>query len=307
VGPALRAPLALLALAAACLSLAGCEITSASKEGKSSLKVLHANGESFVPAHADRLVTLESEALDDSLALGFKPVGTATTSPSGRLPPYLGRRAAGVERLGPATRPDLKRIAALDPDLILGSKHSQGSIYRRLKAIASTINVEEAGTDWKIELRLYAEALQRSDPGERLLDRYDAHAARVRRVLPRRPVSVSVVRAEPDGVREYSKGSFSGSILADLGVRRPRAQDSNIPSRRVVARRIPSLDADYVFLARAPGSGSTYRHLVADRRWQRLHGRVMTVSDDAWITGQGYLAARRVLADVQRALARGAG
>jgi iron complex transport system substrate-binding protein len=307
VGPALRAPLALLALAAACASLAGCEVTSASKERKSSLKVLHANGESFVPAHADRLVTLESEALDDSLALGFKPVGAATTGAGDGLPGYLGRRTAGVARLGPASRPDLRRIASLDPDLILGSRHTQGRLYRRLEDIATTINVERAGDDWKIELRLYAEALQRTDPGERLLDGYDAHAARVRRALPHGGAKVSVVRTEPGGVRAYSKGSFSGSILADLGLRRPRAQESVTPSRRVAAKDIASLDADFVFLARAPGSDATYRLLSADPRWQGLRGRVVPVSDDAWITGQGYLAARRVLSDVQRALAGGPG
>jgi iron-siderophore transport system substrate-binding protein len=303
-------PLALLCAAALLAAVvSACQVTKASKEGKSPLKLLHANGQSFVPARADRVVTLESESLDDVLAFGVKPIGTATTTADGHLPRYLGRRTAGVEIVGPAWRLDLRKIERLDPDLILGSKRRQGSIYGRLKDISSTITVEQAGKDWKLNLRLYGEALGRPDQGERLLDDYDRRAASVRRALGRRRgTTASVVETAKDGVRVYSLGAFSGSILADVGLKRPPAQDVDIVSASVSPDQIPSLDAGAVFLARAPGDGATYRRLTSDPRWRALRavrsGHVYRVSDDAWIVGQGLLASRAVMADLRRTLGR---
>jgi iron-siderophore transport system substrate-binding protein len=300
----------LLVLASAAGFLTGCEITKVSKEGESPLKVLHANGESFVPARANAVVTLESEELDDALAFGVKPIGTATTTGNRRLPGYLARRAAGVELVGPAWDIDLKKIERLDPDLILGSRRRQGSLYKRLRAITYAVTIEEAGRDWKLNLRLVGEALGRPDAGERMLDDYDARAERVRRRL-RSPgqTKVSLVRTLPDGVRAYSRHSFAGSIVGDLGLSQPEAQDSATATFASISpAQIHSLDANYIFVGRAPGDDAVYRRLTSDPRWRRLRavrtGHVVMVSDDVWFVGQGVLASRLVVRDLQRALGR---
>jgi iron complex transport system substrate-binding protein len=308
MGRALRPLLALLALASAAGSLAGCEIAKTSKEGESPLKVLHANGESFVPAHASAVVTLEPEELDDVLAFGVKPIGTVTSG-NGRLPDYLSRLDAGVKLVGPPWDVDLKKIEALDPDLIMGSRHRQGSLYKRLRAITYAVTIEESGRDWKLNLRLVGESLGRPDAGERLLDDYDARAERVRRRLPAaRGTKVSLVRTQRDGVRAFSRHSFAGSIVGDLGFSQPGAQNSDRTSVTISPARIPSLDADYIFLGRAPGDASVYRRLTADPRWKRLRavraGHVVMVPDDVWFVGQGVLASRLVLRDLQHALSR---
>jgi iron complex transport system substrate-binding protein len=209
--------------------------------------------------------------------------------------------------VGPPWDVDLKKISALDPDLIMGSRHRQGSLYKRLRAITYAVTIEESGRDWKLNLRLVGEALGRPDAGERLLDDYDARAERVRRVLgAARHTKVSLVRTERDGLRAYSRRSFAGSIVGDLGLSQPGAQNSNSTSVTVSPARIPSLDADYIFLGRAPGDTGVYRSLTADPRWKRLRavsaGHVVMVPDDVWFVGQGVLASRLVLRDLQRAL-----
>jgi iron complex transport system substrate-binding protein len=255
------------------------------------------------------VVTLESEELDDVLAFGVKPIGTAITG-DGRLPDYLAGRAAGVKLVGPPWDIDLKKIEALDPDLILGSRRRQGSLYKRLRAITYAVTIKEAGRDWKLNLRLVGEALGRPDAGERMLDDYDARAEGVRRRL-RSPgqTKVSLVRTLPDGVRAYSRHCFAGSIVGDLGLSQPEAQDSATATFASISPgQIHSLDADYIFVGRAPGDDAVYRRLTSDPRWRRLRavrtGHVVMVPDDVWFVGQGVLASRLVLRDLQRALGR---
>src|SRR5918992_1783439 len=101
----MRAIVSLLVLALG-VAVGGCQVTDNPGEGKSPLKVAHASGESIVPGKADRVVTLETDALDASLAMGVKPLGAATTSGERRLPSYLGARRRGIRVLGPAWRVD---------------------------------------------------------------------------------------------------------------------------------------------------------------------------------------------------------
>ena len=295
------------ALAATAALLAGCEATKNTPEEISHLKVAHANGETIVPPRAERVITLAPDALDTTVALGVSPMAAGLAPRHRGLPRYLGRRVAEAETVGPASRPDLDRIRALDPDLILASRPAQGRIYRRLADIAPTVTSEAVGhADWELNTRLHAEALGRQAAGERLLRDYDHRVARLKRALgPRRGrVEVSLVRVVPSGVRVYNLGSYAGSILKDAGVGRPRVQRRPRPFVEVPARDTARLDGDLILLGRAPGSEAAYRRLVSSPRWQALRGvragRVRRVDDDGWYVGQGILAARVVMADLAR-------
>jgi iron complex transport system substrate-binding protein len=302
----MRPSLGLLALACAAM-LPGCQVTDNPGEGKSPLKVTHASGETIVPGRADRVVALESDALDASLALGVKPLGATTAGGERRLPGYLGAARKGIRILGPAWKVDPAAVETLDPDLILGTKERHGSLYGRLRQLTATVNTEEAGVDWKLNLRLYGEALGRPDAGERLLIDYDRRIGALRRAIgPRRREEVAVARTVPGEVRAYGTESYAGTILADAGVRRPPPQRRRIDYVDVSGSRIRLLRADVIALSRAPGSEATYRRLTSDPRWMRLpavrSGRVYEVSDDAWAVGQGVLASRVVIRDLRRIL-----
>ena len=302
----------LVALAAAAALLAGCEASESTPESKARLKVAHASGETIVPSRADRVVTLASDALDASLALGVSPVGAGVPAGQRRLPAYLGRLTRGVRSVGSSADPDLGRIEALDPNLILANRRGQGRFYRRLAELAPTVTSAVMGrADWELNVRLYSEALNRPQAGERLLGDYDRRVAQLRRFAgPRRgQVKVSLVRTAPDGVRAYAAFSFAGSILKDAGIGRPQHQTAKRPYFVVASRDIDSLDGDLILLSRAPGSESVYRRLVGDPRWQALggvrRGRVRRVDDSAFYVGNGMLAARAVMRDLRRLLPRG--
>jgi iron complex transport system substrate-binding protein len=300
----------LIALAAAAVLIGGCAATKNTIEENSHLRVAHANGETIVPARANRVVTLVPDALDTAIALGVRPVGASLPAGHRALPGYLGERVAGVKPVGPDAHPHLGRIRALAPDLIIGYKTVQGRIYRRLDHIAPTVTTDSLGhADWELNARLYSEALGRQASGENLLRDYDHRVARLKRAAgPRRgEVEVSLVRVVRGGVRVYNTGSFAGSILNDAGIGRALIQDAARAYFVVPPGKMSDLDGDLIILSRAPGSSATYRRLVSDPRWRALRGvragHVHQVDDSAWYVGDGMLAARLVMNDLARLLA----
>jgi iron complex transport system substrate-binding protein len=213
--PAVRVLILLLLAALSALAL-GCQESGFDerKETARPLKVQHVKGESKVPGQADRPATLTIDTLDDTLALGVRPV--VAVVPGEQLPSYLRRRAAGVKPIAPVEAGRLRAVRRAHPDLIVGR---QGALFEGLSLIAPTVIVEPGSGRWKLNLRLMGEALGRTNDAEALLTDYDRRVAAVRRVVQRRPPRVAVVRAVEDGWLLAPRDSFAGTILADVGVR----------------------------------------------------------------------------------------
>ena len=186
-------------------ALAGCQESGfdESKETQRPLKVQDAMNPltgTKVPGQAERPATLTADALGDTLALRVRPVAAA------EVPPYMRSAARGVEVV---KDDDLAAIDAATPDVILGSKDGQGSLYTDLSKIAPTILSD--GDDWKLTLRLHGEALGRTNDAERLLIDWDNRLARVKRKLGKRDVSVQLAGgAKP--------GPVGKMVLDDLGI-----------------------------------------------------------------------------------------
>ena len=101
--------------------------------------VTHARGTTDVPTDPQRVVVLEPVQLDTSVALGVIPVGTAVLSETTGVPAYLGEKAAEIEMVGTVAAPNLEKIVALSPDLIIGTESRHGDMYEQLAAIAPTV------------------------------------------------------------------------------------------------------------------------------------------------------------------------
>jgi iron complex transport system substrate-binding protein len=299
--------LVVILLAAFVAVAAGCQESGFDerRETAKPLKVQHALGEAKVPGQSDRPMTLTTDALDDTLALGVRPVRAAV--PGGRLPPYLRSRARAVEVVLAVTALDLAAIDAAQPDLILGSAAAQKGLYNGLRRIAPTVMTEQGGVQWKLNTRLHGEALGRTNDAEGLLIDYDRRVARLRRTLGGRrgETEVSVVLVTPREVRMAGLESFPGSVLGDLGLSRPPAQDGTREYETVAPAQVPALDGDLMLLSVAPRSGAALRRLEATPEWRRLRvvrsGRVVRVDAGTWWSGGGMLAARAAMRDVERA------
>ncbi|MGK8555798.1 ABC transporter substrate-binding protein [Nocardia gipuzkoensis] len=272
-------------------------------------------GQVTIPQVPQRVVVLDTAELDSATLLGVKPVGAVIphTKTRGGFPDYLAGKVDGVIDVGPLQEPNLERIASLKPDLILSSKIRHEKIYDKLSGIAPTVFTETTGGPWKANLALHGTALGLETQAADALRQYEERAralgtdikAKHNGSLP----TVSVVRFLAGPTRLYQSNSFSGVVLADIGLPRPSSQISNDPKKimkEVSPEQIDQADADLIFVATIDDPGKTQKNAVTTSPvWRDLpavkNGKVIEVPDETWMSGIGVQAADRMLADVAKA------
>lgn len=272
--------------------------------------VEHALGTAQVPLVPERVVVLDTAALDAAIALGTMPVGSIAY---GALPAYLGDEIETIAVVGDGNQPNLEAILQLKPDLILGTKPGTEKIYDQLSQIAPTVLSKDSGRvgDWPEHFRLYAEALGKPEQAELLLQDYQAQVAQLQQQLGQpEATTVSVISPFEGQPWTYTTGSFPGSVLQDIGLSRNSAQSA---TRRYALKfsmeALDKLDGDYIFLVYSdyfPGSIKK-ESFVSDPIWSQLSAvkqeNVCEVPNNIWIAGRSILAANQILIDVEQCLA----
>lgn len=267
--------------------------------------VVHARGTTEVPVDPRRVVVLDTGELDSAVALGVTPVGAVRAPVDSGLLSYLEPELEGVELVGEIGEPDLERIAALEPDLILGSEVRVADLYDELSAIAPTVFSETVGVAWKENLALHAEALGRQEQAQELLAEYERDAAALGDAVDD-ATTVSVVRFLPGEIRLYAQDNFIGTVLADAGIARPQAQDVAEFSVDVSPEQVDRAAGDVVLVGTYGDPAETAGPAVlAGPLWARATdgAQVVEVDDDVFFLGTGIGAATRVLDELQEVLA----
>ncbi|KEI45543.1 ABC transporter substrate-binding protein [Saccharopolyspora rectivirgula] len=269
----------------------------------------HAMGRTEVPGTPRRVVVLDTGELDAALALGVKPVGTVLPDVNSSLQPYLAEKAGDIEFVGTIGSPNLEKIAALKPDLILSSKVRDEQNYDALSKIAPTVFAETVGKPWKENFLLYAKALGKEAEAQRILDDYHERAADIGRQLgDPANTRVSTLRFLPGGLRMYGTGSYIGTILADVGLGRPDSQLVDKTFVEISREQLGQADGDLLFYAAYGDATEEKMNEVIDSvQWSSLtavkNGKAIEVPDDTWFLGLGPIAANLVLDDLQEHLA----
>ncbi|MEM7061925.1 MAG: iron-siderophore ABC transporter substrate-binding protein [Cyanobacteria bacterium P01_B01_bin.77] len=271
--------------------------------------VAHAMGTTQVPIAPERVVVLDTAPLDAAFALEIQPVGTAVYK---EFPPYLGDRVGDITLVGDPNQPNLEAILGLNPDLILWSQPGS-NLYEKLSQIAPTVftdNGGQVGKDaWKDNFLLYAEALGKAKQAEKQLQGYQQRVQQLQEKIGQpQALKVSVLIVN-DNVRAYTSGSFSGSVLQDVGFSRPFVQDDPEGyALQLSPEALDDIDGDYIFLVY-----STYRpggfqkdDFMTNPIWSQLRAvqqeRVCEVNGDVWIAGRNILAANQILTDIEDCL-----
>ncbi|WP_344586446.1 iron-siderophore ABC transporter substrate-binding protein [Actinomadura vinacea] len=296
---------------AAGLVLTACGSGDAESSGPTRA-VKHAMGEAKVPETPKRIVVLDTDKLDTLKTLGMTPVGTVLPGEAAGMPKYLGGEFAKVKVVGTTQEPDVEGIAALRPDLILGSKFRQEKFYRELSKIAPTVFTDKIGITWKQNFLLDAEAVGKKAEGQQKLQAYEARAKELGKSLgdPAK-LKVSVIRFMPDELRQYGPDSFSGIVLRDVGAGRPKLQLLEDKADKRMAplspERIADADGDIVFVAAyGKKAAQDQAKITAGPLWKKLNavkaGHSHVVDDEIWMTGIGVTAAGLLLDDLQKYL-----
>lgn len=272
--------------------------------------VPHVFGETTIEGTPERVLTLYQGATDTAVALGIEPVGVVDSWIERPMYRYLRDDLRGVTHVGLETQPSLEGIAWLRPDLIVATSHRHRAIRGLLSEIAPTV-AHDSPFDFKGTLELMGRATGRADRARALLRGWHARVSDFRRRIARTlgdawPQEVAVIEFKSDHARVYYTG-FAGSILGELGFRRPPSHTGQGTWGIKLTNRetIPSMNADALFVimnTRDPAVRRNHRRWTSHPLWQALdavrNGHVYRVDPATWHLGGGIIAAHRMLDDL---------
>ncbi|WP_199624585.1 stalk domain-containing protein [Paenibacillus alkalitolerans] len=276
-------------------------------ESKKTIK--HEMGTVTLNGAPERVVVLFNGMVDIALTLGVKPVGAVESWVEKPWYHYIRSEMTGVKNLGAETQPNIEAIVALKPDLIIGSKLRHEKIYGQLSKIAPTIMTESV-FDWKEHIKLAGVALNKEENANQFLQDWNARVAEFKQKMGSKAKSteVSVIRFQPDGIARIYVSGFAGTILEEVGLSRPKAQQ--VEGKVVVdlssKEQIPMLDGDVIFdITSSWGNNEGFKTAedwTSSPLWKNLKGvknaKFYDVNDITWNMSGGARAAKMMLDDL---------
>ena len=286
------------------LLLAGCSSAPTEQAAPVATRtVTHAHGTTEVPAQPARIVVLEPVQLDTTVALGAIPVGAAVLSEAAGVPAYLLPDAASVQTAGTVESPNLEGIAALRPDLILGTETRHAELYDQLAAIAPTVYMANQADPWQDNVRFVGKALGREAAAEDLLGDYSARCGEVAQRFGTAGKTAQLVRPRDGQLTLYGPESFAGSTLECAGFTTPPRDWENSISVDLSPELVLEARADLVLVTAAdPANPNAVPPAMSDLRAQSFPN-LHVVDQSFWITGVGPRGGQVVLDDIERILA----
>lgn len=264
-----------------------------------------------IPKNPQRVVVLDpGVTLGAALEMGLPVVGAPLTR-MGDAALQAEAEAAGVEDLGFVTQPDLEKIVALQPDLILalaGDSSMAQMIYPMASTLAPTL--VQTSPDWRAFYQMIAQLTGKEAELEADLAALDARIADLRAKMPETPVSILRITSWDFQVYTDSPESYAPFVIA--------AEAGLIRSAYEIAPEGPGLKRpDWEELAALDGeillyivggtndSDSDGRHeeVLSNPLWQMLPavqaGRVHRVDHGTWMEFNGLRSAHKVLDDLE--------
>ncbi|MGW0175839.1 ABC transporter substrate-binding protein [Rhodococcus sp. NPDC003322] len=294
------------AISALLLAACGTSSTDDVAESDQAYTVAHAMGETTLPGVPERVVVIDSPHLDALVALGITPVGATESGAGEGFPGYLADDLDGTKSVGATVEPDIEAIAALEPDLIIGSKVRHEKLYDQLSAIAPTVYSVNSGTEWQEQARVTAAAVNESGEMDALLTELTDRATAVGKDVGAAGRTASMVRFRPTNFRLYGPSTFSGSILTQVGFDLGERGWNEYSMLELSPERYAEIDGDVVFYTNPGGDPNTTTMGTVTGLWGSLPavqgGKTFEFDDETWMVGIGVVGANVILDQLGEAL-----
>lgn len=252
-----------------------------------------------------RVVVIDSPHLDALLALGITPVGATESGAETGFPGYLQDELADTESVGQTAEPNIEKIAALGPDLIIGAQVRHEGIYDQLSEIAPTVMSEGSGTNWHEQAEITAAAVGKSDEMQQLIADLDTRAQELGEDIDAEGQSASMVRFRPDNFRLYGPETFSGSILEQVGFDLGERDWNEYSMMELSPENFAEIDGDVIFYTN-PGAADATTYPAVSELWVKSEavkqGNVHEFEDETWMIGIGVIGANEILDDLEETL-----
>ncbi|MBT2478870.1 ABC transporter substrate-binding protein [Streptomyces sp. ISL-94] len=276
--------------------------------------ITHDKGATEVKTKPKRVVALDNSLVEAVVALDTPLVGGIGSYRDQKgFPAYLGDAVKETKDVGPLDSPNLEAIAALKPDLIVSATVRHADLYDQLSKIAPTVFVKTTGPIWKENITFLGQALGQEEKAKAKLTAYETRAKKIGDAINAQgggsgdggKPTLSVTRFVDGPTRIYLPKTFSGIILADMGLTRPENQrDTEKFNIEISEEQIQQADADHIFLTTFSGGEERKKKFTANPLWQRLNavqkGNVHEVDDATWMTSVSLQGADMVLDDLAK-------
>jgi len=263
-----------------------------------------------IPVNPQRIVAVDSYALENLLALGVKPVASAVVGSFSVDYPQLTGLIDGVVDLGNYP-PNLETMLSVQPDLILAIEPWITDQYDKFAAIAPTVSIKFDDVTPEQFLSIIAEAVNSPISPAEAIATFDARVEALGEAIAEkdRQGTVSVALFYADVLYVYPVDTAFNELPL-VGLTSLPEQNEAIGSEwriEVSKEQLPLLNTDYIFLVtfatsaeEEAANGEMIARLNEDPIWQTLkavqNDNVFVVQSQ-WITGT-LLSEHKVLDDV---------
>lgn len=280
----------------------------------SKIEIEHKLGRTNVPSAPKRIVALDIGAVETLLELGVQPAGV----PKKFMPNYLDKLKGdtAVGDVGGVKEPDLEKINALHPDLILISTR-QEKFYDELSSIAPTIYVGVDEKDYinsfKHNTAVLAKITGKEGEAQQKIQALDEKITAAQNAFKTDTAKAMFLMYNNGKFALYSKGSRFGFIHDVAGLKTAMnadAGDASVFGQKVSNELIAEADPDYIFLvdrnAAVIGKKAS-KEEVENKLIQQTkaykNGKIFYLDPNVWfISGGGITSMNMMLDDLQNLL-----
>lgn len=283
------------------------------------MTVQHQLGKTLLSQQPQRVAALDMNEVDFLDQLGVPVIGM----PKDFIPHFLAKyqNAPRVQDLGSIVQPNVERVHAARPDLILITSLQAGQ-YKELSQIAPTIQFD---VDYRNSATRHIEVIKdhlltlgqlfgKQDLARAKAAELDAKVQQARQATRDRPEKALIVLHNNGAFSSFGPQSRYGFVFSALGVKPAGpAADTGLHGQPVSSEFIQQADPDIIYVVDRTAVMERRAALDADRLGNPLlrqtkawkNGRVVFVDAQAWyVTAASPTSVRIVIDDVLKAYRR---
>jgi iron complex transport system substrate-binding protein len=201
--------------------------------------IKHKFGSTTITSEPKRIVTIGLTDQDAVLALGKVPVATTNWlgDYKGAIGPWaqdkLGSSAAPTVLKDTGTGPQIEKIAALKPDLIIAlysalTKDQYQTLSKFAPVVAQPKEYNDYGIPWQQQTETIGKALGKADEAKKLVDGVEAKFTAAKAKYPAFAKATAVMATPYEGIFVYGSQDPRSRLLSDLGFSLPSGLDKVI-------------------------------------------------------------------------------
>ncbi|WP_217369311.1 Fe2+-enterobactin ABC transporter substrate-binding protein [Nonomuraea antri] len=189
--------------------------------------VQHEAGTAEVPVAPKRIVSMSVTMTGHLLAIEAPLVASQATAPgpitdgNGFFKQWADvATQRGVQVLYQGFEPDIEKVIAAKPDLIIGAASgadSSAKVYDKLKAVAPTVLFRHDNVTWQDLTKKLGQAIGQEAKATEVVAAYDKRVAEVKGKIKASDKDAVVLRDNNTDIPVFTEASAQGGLLASLG------------------------------------------------------------------------------------------